>query len=240
MKAKPPKDAPRKTKKRKGLLGLFRWGAPLPAAFLLAVGVALFFLPSENLRAFAVATGAVLCVVALCCLLGAFFGNANMPAIVAGAALVGLAIWLFVQPENAGSAVFYVLTAVIFLRATFGLFYSLIADRRESKLWQISMAGCIFLLVCAVVFFFLPSLEVGYLNVLLGALCCLAAFFEAVALLHRLSASGKKKEKAKKRGGKEELPPNGEPAAPTEDDKTDAGKESRRKKFKRKKREGEE
>ena len=52
-------------------------------------------------------------------------GGAGVLQIVCGTALVALAVWLFVQPEEAGNALYYVLTGVVLLRALVGLFYAL-------------------------------------------------------------------------------------------------------------------
>lgn len=214
------KGEKKKTKKRGGVLRLFRWGTLLPVLLLAAFGVALFAVPAGDMRALSIATGAVLCLVAFLLFLGAFGGNAGVFHIVCGAALVALAVWLFVQPEEARNVLYYVLTGVVFLRAVVGLFYALLAKRKESRLWQISMAGSIFLLVCAVVYVFLPMLKLDVQNVLIGVLCCLDALIECAALLHRLRAGKETKETAKepkneqKKGERRENVPEEKPAPP--------------------------
>ncbi len=196
------KEEKKSAKKRRGFLRLFRWGTLLPVVLLLAVGVALFITSSDDLRALSYGTGAVLCFLALLFFVGAFLGGAGVLQIVCGTALVALAVWLFVQPEEAGNALYYVLTGVVLLRALVGLFYALFAKRKESRLWQIAMAGSLLLLVCAVVCLFLPMLHLKTQNVLIGILCCMDALFELIALFHRISSKGGKEEEKRKKGEK--------------------------------------
>lgn len=219
MKRKKAPEKGEKKKKRRGILRLFRWGAPVPIVLLLGVGAALFAVPAEHTRALSIVTGAILALAAFLLLLTAFVGNGSILQLLPGTAIVALAVWLFIQPDAADSALFYVITGVVLLRSLTGLFYSLVAGRKDSRLWQISMAGSILLLVCAVVCFFLPMAGLKAENILLGALCCFNAVFESAALLHRMtSRGGEEKSDAPKKKRKEqpEEAPAPEPIAPPE------------------------
>ncbi len=187
----------KKAKKKRGALRLFRWGSLLPIALLLGLGIALFAVPQEKLHALSIATGVILSFVALLLIAGSFLGSASVLRIVCGVGLVALAVWLFVQPGEGQSTLYYVLSGIVLLRALVGLFYALFAKRKESRLWQISLWGSVFLLVAAVVYFFLPMLRLSGQHLLLGALCCLDALFETAALLHRLMNAMKKEETQK-------------------------------------------
>lgn len=218
-----------KKRKKKGFLRLFRWGSLLPIALLLAAGVALFAVPAEKESVLGIATGVALALVAVLLIVAAFLGRGGVLQIVCAAGLIALAVWLFVQSEGT-ETLYYVLTGVVLLRALVGLFYALFAKRKESRLWQISMAGSILLLVAAVVYFFLPMLHMGGQSLLIGGLCCLNALFEGVALLHRITASMQReepREKSKKKGTEEKT-------AEKAEEKTEEKTEEKKKKKKAK------
>ncbi len=209
------KDKKTQKKKKKGILHLFRWGDLLPIALLLAAGIALFAVPAEKETVLGIATGIALAIVALFLIVGAFLGRGGVLQIVCAAGLIALAVWLFVQSEGT-ETLYYVLTGIVLLRALVGLFYALFAKRKESRLWQLSMAGSVLLLVAAVVYIFLPMLHIGGQNLLIGGLCCLDALLETIALFHRIS-NAMHKEEAEKPKKQKKLSEREEPKQPKEE-----------------------
>lgn len=201
MKDKKSPKAKKDHSARRKIASLFRWGMPVPVLLLVAIAAVLFAVPPESLRVLGLIVGVLLIAAALVLIATAFTGKIGIPQIVIGVGLIAFSVWLFVQPEEASSALRYALTALVLLRAVLGFLYALLAKRKENRLWQISMAGSILLAIFCVVLFCLPPLRADVLNLLLGVLCCVNAAAELVALLHRalVLRQERKEEKAELR-----------------------------------------
>lgn len=175
---------------------LLRRGAPLTAAFFLAVGTAFLAVPAEKTDVLCIVTGIVLAAAALYTIVSAFFGGASVLRIACGAVLASFAVWLFVQPGEAGSVLCYAVAGLLCLRALVGLFSLIFEKDRGGLLRKIAFAGDLLLVVGAMLALFLPASSGRVKVVLLGLLCCADALLECVALVRRFFARRREKKEA--------------------------------------------
>lgn len=217
MKKKPESKAEKtaKKKKRRSLLRFLRWGAPPAAAALAAVGIMLLAVPQDSARLLSIITGALFCAVGILFLAFAFTGTkAGFIQLILGAGIIGLSVWLFVDPEGALNALMMVFAAILLTRGFLGILDALFSKRTGAVFRQVQLVVSLAVFVFSVVLFF-NLFEFRYLVLTVGILMLADAASEAVSSALRILSRPKEEAtpKGKPPKGGEETAEEGEPAA---------------------------